>query len=335
VSHLEPALPGAGSDASDRCASCGSRYPRIEAIRCVPPDLGAFLETQAEALASGWISADAHAALDACRKAGELDPTGESFHERSFLGQHGMAHFPDASDPLGPELACNRIVHQTVRTWLERHPHPCDTPSKCALEAGCGPGAFLQTLAPLFVDGALGLDIRISMLRLARRMSNAGEAVLPFCVEGRRFDLVRLRIPDGSKPPADSIHLLCGDIMAPPLDAEAFPVVMAMSLLDTVTDPLFALGQLDALLAPGGLLLLGTPYSWDARVTAPKEWWSGPGATGGETLRLALSGGHRVLPHLRYEILEESDRLAWAVPGHGRFVLRFFLDVLLARKRRH
>jgi SAM-dependent methyltransferase len=129
-----------------------------------------------------------------------------------------------------------------------------------------------------------------------------------------------------------SIHLVQGDISAPPFEAEIFPAVVALSLLDTVPDPLFALGQLDALLAAGGLLLLGTPYSWDGSVTPPAEWWSGPERTGAQWVRSTLAGANPVLPHIHYEVLEEADRVLWAVPGHGRLVYRFFLHLLLARK---
>jgi SAM-dependent methyltransferase len=139
--------------------------------------------------------------------------------------------------------------------------------------------------------------------------------------------------PDGKdRVSPGSIHLVQGDVAAPPLEAEVFPAVVALSLLDTVPDPLFALGQLDALLAPGGLLLLGTPYSWDGSVTPPQQWWSAPGHTGAQWVRTTLAGGNPVLPHFRYEMLEEADRVPWAMPGHGRLVYRFFLDLLLARK---
>jgi len=332
VSHLVPTADGTDGQVADRCASCGTCYPRIEGIRCVPPNLESFREVQANALDSEWICLDRNGALDACRRASDLDPTSDTFREVIFLALHALAHFPDATGLLGLELECNRILLSTVRTWLERTPWPENTPARCILEAGCGPGALLQTVAPLFAGGALGLDVRIAALRLARRMAERGEAVVPFCLEGRRFEPLHLKASEGSKPPAGSIHLVSGDILAPPLEAEAFPVVVALSLLDTVPDPLFALGQLDALLAPGGLLLLGTPYSWDAKVVAPQEWWSGPNCMGSETLRLALAGRNPVLPHLRFEILEETDRLAWAIPGHGRLVFRFFLDTLLARK---
>jgi SAM-dependent methyltransferase len=131
---------------------------------------------------------------------------------------------------------------------------------------------------------------------------------------------------------ASEIHLVQGDVLHPPFEAEAFPAVLALSLLDTVPEPFVAFGQLDALLAPGGLLLVGTPYSWDPRVTDPRGWWSGPAEADPGTLRNLLAGRHPGLPHLRYEVLREERRVPWTVPGHDRLVYRYFLDLVLARK---
>ena len=62
------------------------------------------------------------------------------------------------------------------------------------------------------------------------------------------------------------------DLAAPPFEAEVFPLVVAMSVLDTIVHPVFGLGQLDALLAPGGLLLLAAPYNRAPSVTLPGRW---------------------------------------------------------------
>jgi len=332
VSYLEPVSDARGPLLSDRCALCGTCYPRIAGIACVPPDLAAFREAQAAMLEFDWASADLPKAEALCRLAGDLDPMGNTFRELSHLALHALAHFPGASGNLSSELDGNRLVLDTVRDWLREKECPEQPRAGCALEAGCGPGAMLHAVAPLFEGGALGLDLRIGTLRLARRMAESGEAFLPFCAEGRRFEPVRIQAGDALRPQAGSICLVQGDVLAPPLEAEAYQAVIALSLLDSVPDPMFALGQLDALLEPGGLLLLGTPYGWDSRVTPPQAWWARTGMTSESTLRDALAGHHPTLPHLRYEVLREAGRLAWALPGHRRLVYRFFLDLVLARK---
>ncbi len=332
VSRLEPATDASGAIPSDRCPRCGTTYPRIDGIPCVPPDLDAFRRAQVEALGPRWIHDDPAGAGEACRLASTLEPGGELSREVSLLASTALSHFPGRGGVLESELAGNRAFLDTVAGWIEEAGIPFGVAAGCALDAGCGPGALLHAVAPLFPRGAVGLDLRVGSLRLARRVADRGRSWIARPVEGLRFEpLLVERPPLADQGPA-TIHLVQGDLLDPPFEAETFSAVLAVSLLDTVPEPFVALGQLDALLAPGGLLLLATPYAWDARVTPPAGWLCGPGASGAGTVRALLAGGHPALPHLRYEVLRESRRLPWAVPGHDRLVFRYFLDVLLARK---
>jgi len=322
VVYLEPAhSAGDGADC-DRCPRCQTEYPRVEGIRCVPADLDAFLEAQGEALEPAWLPAsDDPRGLPAWARAAASDPASDAFREAMLPGQYAMGHFPEGlpDGALARELSCNARLVETVGAWLDEARPPEDTPADCALEVGCGPGRLLHELAGRLPRGALGLDVRLSMLRVASRLAEPGHVVLPFRVEGARFAPVRFAAP---QPPAGPVHWLQGDGVQPPLVAETFPLVVAMSLLDTVGDPLAVLGQLDALLAPGGLLLLGTPYHWEPAVTPPQAWWP----DGARMVRAALE-------QMAYDVLAESDGLPWVLPGHGRLTFRFLLDVLLARKR--
>lgn len=331
VSRLEE--EGAGRDACDRCPRCGTRYPRVDGVRCVPPDLPAFLAAQGTELAGAERSFAPDEIAGRCAALGALDPAGVAFPEACLVAQHALAHFPPGSGPLADELAPNRSLLATLGTWLGRHARPAPGVAPCLLDAGCGPGALLHAAAPLFPGGAVGLDLRVTNLRLAGRLAARGEAAVPLRVEGRRVVPVRVAVPAEQRAPAGRIHLVQGDLLDPPFEAESFAAVAAISLLDAVADPVVALGQLDALLGPGGLLLAGAPWSWDARVTPPAAWWSGPDAPGGDVLRALLAGRHPALPHLDYEILEEAERATWAIPGHGRLVHRYALELLLARKR--
>lgn len=332
VSILSPLEHSEGAVAVDRCSLCGTEYPRIEGIPCVPPDLDGFRSAQRAMLDDQWISADAAGADAACRTAAGLDPGSDTYHEVSNLACHALAHFPGGAGAIARELEENHLLISTVADWLDRTERPAGTLSPCALEVGCGPGALLQALAPSFSGGVLGLDLRIGVLRLARRLFVHGEAFLPYRSEGLRFEPVRICLPREPRHHAERIFLVQGDVLAPPLEAEAFPAVLALSILDTVSDPIFAIGQLDALLAPGGLLIVGTPYSWDPSVTSPREWWSTAASTGAGTMRALLAGRHPVLPHLSYDILHEADPLTWSVPCHDRLIFRFSLDVVMARK---
>jgi SAM-dependent methyltransferase len=317
------------SDDAATCPACGARYPRVDGVVCVPPDPAALVG-QAQAFEPGWL-ADPHdpaAVATACARAALSKPGTDAFTEEVLPAIYTAAHyFEGVSQPrIAAAVSDNRHLLARVGSWLERH-LPVPAPSGCALEAGCGPGGLLATLGA-GLGGAVGFDVRVSMLRIAARMSREGCVELPLRSEGRRFEPLRVT----RAPAATPVHLVQGDLVAPPFEAESFALVAALSLLDTVPDPVFALGQLDALTAPGGLLLLGCPYHWEPHVTPPDLWWSDERTTGGQRLRRALSGREEGLEHLSYELLEESEE-SWTIPGHARVAHRYAIDLVLARKR--
>lgn len=320
-----PVVVLAARSGSDACPRCGAVWPRVDGIPCISPDLDAFALSQAAALDPAWPPANGAAATAACAAAADGPDAGR---EAALPAQYAVAHFPSAVQDAALTAALgvrdNATLIQRVAGWLAVHVRSAAGP---ALEVGCGPGGLLETLAAPFSLGVVGFDLRLSMLRVARRLLGGGSVTLPFRMEGRRFAPLELRCEPAKFP----FHLVQGDLVAPPLEAEAFPLVCALSLIDTVPDPLFALGQLDALTAPGGLLLLGAPWHWEAAVTHPDAWWSTPGSTADEVLRAALRGAHPTLPHLRYEILEEA-RESWTLPGHARVAHRYTVELLLARK---
>jgi SAM-dependent methyltransferase len=315
----------------DLCPKCGTRYPAVAGIHCIPPDLDAFIREQAGALDPRWagVAASLREAAEACDRLSRLEPGSSDFREAILPAVYALAHFPDSlhGDPLYAELSGNRKLGELVSDWLRRCRLPAEKCATCALDAGCGPGGLFQGVGSYFLNGVVGFDLRVSALRVAQRLACCGEGYLPFRAEGCRFEPVRV-----SRKRQEKTWLVQGDIVSPPFEAEVFPLVSAISLLDAVPDPFFALGQLDALLCAGGILLLATPYHWEIGVTTAESWFGDRGVDCGEIVRAALKGRHPRLPHLNYEILEEELRLPWALPGHRRLVHRYFLDVILARK---
>jgi SAM-dependent methyltransferase len=332
---LTPRRAESGEVWSDFCSACGTEYPRVEGVRCLPPDLAAFWEEQSFSLERepDWLPENEDGIEAAVRFASALEPDSPQFRETLLPAIYGLAHFPEsATDPLlQRELSSNPMTLAALAGWLDRHPLPAQIAAHCALEVGCGPGRMLHELASRLPEGAIGLDLRLSMLRVGKRLAQRSEVYLPFRVEGRRFEPVRIVSP---MTRTGSLHFVQGDITALPFEAGAFPLIASMSLIDVIPNPLTLLRDLDSLLAPGGLLLLAAPYHWQTKTTPPENWWSTQESTGPSTLRIALQGGHPALPHLDYEILETAADLPWALPGHRRVVHRYFLDGLLARKSR-
>jgi SAM-dependent methyltransferase len=321
---------------ADLCRGCHSLYPRIDGIRCVPPHLDSFLSAQRASLEPGWLLQpdDLPAALSRCTRLEATDPESPEFREELLPGKYALAHFPESPDAgrLSEELAPNQRLSGVLQSWLERHWTADERGKASILEVGCGPGRMLLEVSQTLPESLTGFDLRVSMLRVARRLADGGEVLLPFIIEGQRAQPLRIRAAPCRSGMRTAIRLVQGDVMDPPFEAGAFTFVLALSLLDTVAEPFIALGQLDALLAPGGLLFLAQPYHWEVQATPARAWWTTTGVTGAEVLRRTLLGQNLWLPHFSYEILEEVDDLCWALPASRRLVHRYFMHALLARK---
>lgn len=118
-----------------------------------------------------------------------------------------------------------------------------------------------------------------------------------------------------------------GDAANPPFLAHAFDTVLVVNLLDSVPDPRTVLGQADALLCPGGTLILSCPYAWDPALTPPEAQFVGPellATLEGDTTPLGLE--------LRYEISEVEDRCLWRLHQGPRTVQEHACQLVVARK---
>lgn len=226
---------------------------------------------------------------------------------------------------LAPGAPLRRALRDVLR---RRVPARVDL----AVELGCSVGADLRTLASVARE-VIGVDSSLVSLRAARAQL-AGEVVpLLSRVEGRSFrseDPVVL-------PPIDNVWLAVGNALDPPLFPGVANIAVAMNVLDSVSAPLDLIGQMDAILAPGGLLVLSSPFAWKDDVTPPARAlgggldprWVELGTPDG--LVELLAGRMPELPYLRYEILERMD-VPWSVRTHARQVTTFDVHLVAARK---
>ena len=141
-----------------------------------------------------------------------------------------------------------------------------------------------------------------------------------------------------ARPALPDVHVVVGDALDPPLFAERADVVVALNLLDNVAEPLNLLGQMDALLRPGGLLLLASPFCWQDSLTVP-EAQLGAGtvpalaALGSpDALGALLRGETPLLPHLAFELLHAED-VPWVLRDHARAEFHYLSWLVAARKK--
>lgn len=227
-------------------------------------------------------------------------------------------------------LAPNAPLRRIVRAALARH---VTGEVDLAVELGCAVGADLRTLADAATH-VIGIDGSIAGLRAARTQLAGEPLTVLRRVEGRSFetdDAIELE-------PVDNVSLALGDALAAPVADAAAGIVLAVNLLDSVAHPLGLVAELDRILAPGGLLILTSPLSWNESITPAEHALGGGTAQGWAELGTVrglgelLSGRLPLVPGLgRYALLEEHD-VPWTVREHARMVATYDVHVWVARK---
>ena len=193
-----------------------------------------------------------------------------------------------------------------------------------AVELGCGVGRGLHELAR-GAELAVGVDLSPAPLRRARTIL-AGEA-LPYArrVAGRHYETATI----AAAPPVTNAAVVCGDALDPPLAPASFDRVVALNLLDAVPAPPRLLQVLDGLCAPGGELVIATPYAWQSSIVAD-EHRLGAHDPAAELRRRLVEG---VELEARYTLADE-DELPWSLRRDARSATVYRVHWLRARKAR-
>lgn len=298
---LEPA-PGGDALA---CA-CGRRYPVVDGVPIVMAAPASYLRSEIASIVERDLSPELAALLVA-------DGPDDAPYPRllEHLSIYLDAHWGDRATPPQP------LAVQAVLDKIADRPRVA-----AAVELGCSTGRVAAALA----DGAeqvVGLDLHFGALRRARRILAGERVAYARRMIGRHYAPATIAAP----PLAARPLLVCGDALDPPLVPGAFDRVVALNLLDSVADPGQLLAVLDGLCAPGGELLLASPYAWQSSVMAEHARFGG--ASPDRDLADALREGVGI--GARYRIEDEAD-LPWTLRRDARSSATYSIHYLRARK---
>lgn len=290
-----------------RCGNsdCGQRYPIVEGVPIVLPS------------SSHWWQESRYRLVEAVEGKGALvdfllgyaRPGLTMGEDEALLGTYLQAHYEGETYWRG------------VTELL-----PSDMPLGRSLDLGCASGRLTFELAARG-DLAIGVDLNFPLVSAAaemqrrhhlswRKKTHATGAV---AIESR-FDA------------PENVLFLVGDALNPPFAAESFSLVAGLNLLDNVRYPLILLGQMDALLLPGGRLLAGSPFTWNTELTESSEWLEAPELPPHEMLQRLLRG--ELVPELgfNYTIEQVKNDLEWTLVQQARMKTIYSTFVLSASK---
>jgi len=233
----------------------------------------------------------------------------EQYYQREkVLLEYLAFHYPDpAADPMEALLAdrtppvASRFPFGVRELWEPRA-------DGLALDVGAAVGRVTFDLADDHAY-AFGLDLSGMLMRGAQQVQREGAARYSTILEGD------LRVEHDIPVPAPSnASFLVGDALHLPFPDLSFATVVALNLIDRVPDPMLALDELARVTAPGGRLIIGSPFTWLPAFTERDRWLggvvrNGKPVRGIETVRARFGHGFRIL---------DERRLPFFIPHHAR-----------------
>ena len=191
--------------------------------------------------------------------------------EQYLLFHYGTAEqicplLPDARSACGFPVRC---VSETL-------PHAGIQGKARALDLGCAVGRSSFELGRHF-DEVIGIDFSERFVRAARQMKQDRAVTVRAAREGAMTDVLHLKLPSNLR--TEHVRFERGDACDLPEDLGNFDLVLMANLIDRLPDPAKCLARLPGLIAPGGGLIITSPYTWLEEYT-PREKWLVDGEAG-------------------------------------------------------
>jgi len=310
-------------------AQCQREYPIIDGIPFLLAGLRGFLADNIFQLMAREDLSDTLESVigDCCGQGSAFDIT------RHQLGSYARDHY-GAQDPaeqgaVDPPGGARRLLE----LGLER---VAELPEGQVVDVGCSVGGTTFALAERTGRLVLGVDLNVSMLRLAMSALHRGVVQYPLRKTGVVYD--RRRFPVRFDR-AEHVDFWACDVAALPFADDTFALAAMLNVVDCVRSPRDILAEAVRVLAPRGRALISSPYDWSAAATPMEAWLGGhsqrggSGGSSGAILRALLTAGAHPASLSSVSVEAELDAVPWRVRLHDRSVVEYAAHLVVARKR--
>jgi SAM-dependent methyltransferase len=247
-----------------------------------------------------------------------------SYDDQSLLGcflDNHYGEFEPGYEPQYPWADYRPYWNSVITAAKPKNEESYDL----SIDLGCSVGRYTFELARMsrFV---VGLDLRFKSILAAAQFQRQGGVVY----NRRRRALLFEEVKTDFEPP-QNVLFIAGNAIEPPFLKESFDLLAGLNLLDNIKMPRIILGQINALLRNGGILILGSPYDWRLDICKITEWLESEMMSAPEMVRGILEG--KVLPEysLDYTIESETD-IIWPLKNHDRYWSTYNVNLIRAIK---
>ncbi|XP_067850882.1 uncharacterized protein [Heptranchias perlo] len=201
------------------------------------------------------------------------------------------------TDPVVIQNFPQRCAEECAKHFTQQS----GVPSR-ALDVGCAVGRASFELARVFQE-VVGIDFSLSFVNACNQLKEKGQ--LPYCAttEGD------LSTQHTAVVPTDIDRSRClfrhGDACNLPTDLGSFGCVLAGNLICRLPDPFAFFHSLPGLVAPGGILVITSPYTWLEEFTPKSRWLGGYRDDSGKEVRGFDTMKRVFSPH--FELVAEKN----------------------------
>lgn len=184
-----------------------------------------------------------------------------------------------------------------------------------ALDLGCAVGGASFELATRKggYESVVGVDFSDAFINLAKQMQQDGQIQYHLTLEGDQHEELKAMVP--THVDRNRLSFMQGDAtdLSQPWAQAQYDAVLMGNLLCRLPQPHAVLQGMAQLVAPKGVLMLTSPFSWKPEFTAREEWLGGreAGLRGSEAVAEALDAAG-------FDALDQHD-MPLVIRHHARF----------------
>lgn len=249
--------------------------------------------------------------------------------DQSYMDDALLATYLDASYETlcrPPRVLFDSLSNALYRKTLINLITTKTSPSNIAVDLGCSVGWFASELAAHH-NVVMGMDTKFSHLAVAAALQRGEEIVYKRPIRSLANESVKL-----SRSGVSNLCFILADALDPPLTADFVDFVSALNLIDSISNPLILLGQMDAMLRQGGKLLIASPFTWNREISPQSHWLEDPETPPLIMLKEILEGKRMAENGFYYSIIKEEFNIPWILPLSDNHSNLFKTQIIVAEK---